>query len=129
MGLFDRILNSEEEKLQHNWKVLTTLDQLDEIVEASFEKPVGILKHSIRCGISSMIKWQLESNWDLGQEDLDFYYLDLINHRPISNRIAEKFDVIHQSPQLLLINEGTAVYSPSHHMISVNGLKKALGQI
>lgn len=128
MGLLDRILNSGEEKLQHNWKTLASIDQLDEIAQASYQKPVAILKHSIRCGISSMIKWQLESNWDLKVEDLDFYYLDLINHRNISNKIAEDFDVIHQSPQLILVKEGKATYTPSHHSISVQGLKNALTQ-
>lgn len=126
MGILDRILNSGEEKLKHNWKVLTTTDQLDEIIATSHEKPVGILKHSVRCGISSMIMWQLESNWDLNQDDLDFYYLDLINYRHISNKIAADFDVIHQSPQLILVKDGKAIYTPSHHSISIQGLKNAL---
>lgn len=129
MGLLDRMLHNQQENLQRGWKVLTTIDQLEEIVTASQQKPVGILKHSISCGISAMIKWQLESNWDLEPADLDFYYLDLINHRPVSNKIAEHFDVIHQSPQLLLIKEGKAVYTPSHHMISMQGLKKALSGV
>lgn len=126
MGLLDRILNNEEEKLQHGWKPLTRVEEMDEIVRTSYQKPVAILKHSIRCGISSMIKWQLESSWDIPAEDLAFYYLDLITHRAISNKIAEDFDVIHQSPQIILIKEGKAVYTPSHHGISLQGLKKAL---
>ena len=75
-----------------------------------------------------MIKWHLESNWDLNPEELDFYYLDLINYRHVSNKIADDFDVIHQSPQLILVKAGKAVYAPSHQSISVQGLKSALNK-
>jgi bacillithiol system protein YtxJ len=45
---------------------------------------------------------------------IQFYYLDLLNYRAISNAIAEKFSVYHESPQILLIKNGECNYDESH---------------
>lgn len=126
MSFLDRFRNSQKEEIHQDWKNLNELGQLDTIVKASFDKPVALFKHSISCGISAMAKYQLERDWDFEQDELDFYYLDLINHRPVSNKIAEQFGVIHQSPQIILLKNGKASYHTSHHAISVGDLKKAL---
>ena len=99
------------------WKTLEQLDQLTKIESHSHEKPVAIFKHSTRCGISSMAMEALEDGWAWTEEDLDFYFLDLIRHRDISNEIANRFGVIHQSPQLLLINSGQVEDKTSHHAV------------
>jgi bacillithiol system protein YtxJ len=52
----------------------------------------------------------------------DFYYLDLIQHRNLSNLIAEKFDVHHQSPQILIIKNGDCVFDESHGGINIQDL-------
>jgi bacillithiol system protein YtxJ len=61
-----------------------------------------------------MVKKSLEQQWRLSDEELPVYYLDLLAYRPISNRIADLFAVRHQSPQLILIRNGKAVYNASH---------------
>ena len=104
MGFLDRILAAEQADIHNDWKVLQEVHQLDSLISDSFNKPVVIFKHSIRCGTSAMAKFQLEQSWDFSAEDLDFYYLDLINHRKISNQIAEVLNVVHQSPQMCKIN-------------------------
>ncbi len=106
-----------------NWKQLEHPEQLEEIKEMSKSKPVAIFKHSIRCGVSSMVKSQLEREWNLSPEEVTFYYLDLITYRPISNQIEKDFDVVHQSPQLILIKNGEVVYHDSHYSISVDQVK------
>lgn len=95
-----------------NWKTLDNKDQINSIVEASGTTPQLIFKHSTRCMTSSMIKNRLYKN-EL-PEGIDFYYLDLIAHRDISNLIAEKFGVEHESPQVLLIKQGKCLYHESH---------------
>ncbi len=52
----------------------------------------------------------------------DFYLLDLLNHRDISNEIAERFSVIHASPQVLIIQEGQCVYDESHNAINMDDI-------
>lgn len=106
--------NTQQSKV--NWLPMCDLKQLDEAIEASFHQPVVIFKHSTRCGISRMVLKQFESEWTSGDKIVP-YFLDLLEHRPISNAIAERFDVLHQSPQLLLIAEGKCIYNASHSAI------------
>jgi bacillithiol system protein YtxJ len=124
MNLSDRI--RESESIFPEWKVLDQTGQLEQLQEASHRKPVVIFKHSTRCGISAHAKFRLEREWSFAPEDLDFYYLDLIAYRQVSNQVAETLQVTHQSPQLILLREGKAIYDSSHHMISVEELKKAM---
>ncbi|MEM8526251.1 MAG: bacillithiol system redox-active protein YtxJ [Bacteroidota bacterium] len=126
MGFLDRILSAQQAEVFGDWRVLNDLSQLDQIVKDSHDKPVVLFKHSIRCGTSSMIKHQLESGWDFSADDLDFYYLDLINYRAISNEIADRFGIVHQSPQIIVLKNGKATYDTSHHMISVEGIHSAV---
>lgn len=128
MSFLDNILQSRQSALPSAWKVLNEETQIDRIIEDSHQKPVAIFKHSIRCGTSAMAKFQLAENWDFSPEELDFYYLDLITYRPVSNRVTEVTDVRHQSPQVILLHKGQTIYNDSHHQISVEALKQALGQ-
>ncbi|MCI5081571.1 MAG: bacillithiol system redox-active protein YtxJ [Saprospiraceae bacterium] len=124
MGILDRFFkDSSKRDMETNWKQLEHPEQLEEIKEMSKSKPVAIFKHSIRCGVSSMVKSQLEREWNLSPEEVTFYYLDLITYRPISNQIEKDFGVVHQSPQLILIKNGEVVYHDSHYSISVDQVK------
>ncbi len=103
-----------------NWIDLNNEQQLHAIKELSVVKPQLIFKHSTRCGISSMAKSRLER---ANQPDsIDFYFLDLLKHRNISNKIAEDFSVHHQSPQVLLIKDGTCVYDESQSGITMDDI-------
>jgi len=129
MSIFNSIFgssesqNSSESKI--NWINLTDLGQLDEIVVASSEKPVVIFKHSTRCSVSRMALKQFENEFDL-EDKVDTYFLDLIEYRDISNEIARRFNVYHQSPQLLLVKGGKSVYDVSHSDIDARELKGKL---
>lgn len=126
MGFLDRVFSMQQKEIFDTWKVLEEEEQLNQIVKDSYTKPVVLFKHSIRCGTSAMVKNQLENDWDLEEGTLDFYYLDLINHRNISNLIAQKFNVVHQSPQIIILKEGKAIFDTSHQMISVEGIKNGI---
>ncbi len=95
-----------------NWIDLTHESQLASIVEASKAKPQLIFKHSTRCHISVTAKSRLDSVSH--NEEIDCYYLDLLNHRNISNKITEDFKVFHESPQVILIKDGECIYDESH---------------
>lgn len=95
-----------------NWIPLTTEAQIDEIREKSATRAQVIFKHSTRCGTSSLAKSRLEKN--AAPANMDFYYLDLITYRSLSNKIAEVFNVYHESPQVLLIKNGECIYDESH---------------
>ncbi|RBN50621.1 bacillithiol system redox-active protein YtxJ [Flavobacterium psychrolimnae] len=127
MSFFKNMFNSSEEKDSNenkiNWNELTDLGQLNEIIAASNEKPVAIFKHSTRCSVSRMALKQFENEFN-SSDKVTPYFLDLIAHRDISNEIATRFGVFHQSPQLILIKEGKAIYNVSHSDIDAEELGK-----
>lgn len=102
-----------------NWIPLTSDEQLELIKEKSAQTPQVIFKHSTRCSTSSMVLNRLER---ADAPAADFYYLDLLAYRPISNKIAEEFGVYHESPQVLVIRNGECVYDESHMAITMDEL-------
>jgi bacillithiol system protein YtxJ len=125
MSFFKNMFNSSEEKDSNenkiNWNELTDLGQLNIIIAASNEKPVAIFKHSTRCSVSRMALKQFENEFK-SSDKVTPYFLDLIAHRDISNEIANRFGVTHQSPQLILIKEEKAIYNVSHSDIDAEEL-------
>jgi len=100
-----------------NWIPLTSEDQLLEITTLSAERPQVIFKHSTSCSISSMALNRLERADT--SETVDFYLLDLIKYRPLSAQIADKFQVTHESPQVLVIKNGICTFDESHMGINM----------
>lgn len=109
-----------------NWIPLEDEKQLDEIISNSNKIPQVIFKHSTRCSVSSMAKNRLDKN--NAPNGINFYFLDLIKHRNLSNKIADYFEVRHQSPQVLVIINGKCVYNESHSGITFNEIEDAIMQ-
>lgn len=102
-----------------NWKKLTESTQIEEIKELSKTKPVLIFKHSTRCSVSSMSLDRLLRNWKTEDgEKVVPYFLDLIAFRGLSDQVEDVFGVPHESPQVLIIRDGKAVYDNSHFGIT-----------
>ncbi|PVW13533.1 bacillithiol system redox-active protein YtxJ [Marixanthomonas spongiae] len=128
MGILDMFKKSErdiakEEIVEIPWHMLSKMEQLDEIVEESKKQAVAIFKHSTRCGISRMVLKQFEKEYDLNENQLKLYFLDLLQNRDISTEIANRFKVHHESPQLIVLKGGKVVYHDSHQGIDANHLK------
>jgi bacillithiol system protein YtxJ len=104
-----------------NWIPLNDETQLDEILAASNNIPQVIFKHSTRCSISSMAKNRLDRK--NAPDGINFYLLDLIKYRSISNRIAEIFNVSHQSPQVLVVQNGKCIFNESHSGIDFDEIE------
>jgi len=103
-----------------HWIHLTGEEQLKQIISKSQLKPQVIFKHSTRCSISAVALQRLQK---VSQPlDIDFYFLDLLAYRSLSNKIAEVFRVPHESPQVLVIKDGECVYDESHMGISMHGI-------
>ena len=131
MGLFDKVFKSQrdiskDEIKEVPWHALTEREQIEKLESESKEKCVAIFKHSTRCGISRMVLNNFERNYDLKEEDHKIYFLDLLANRDISNLVAEKFNVRHESPQLIIVRNGEVVHHASHQSIEVESLKKHL---
>ncbi len=108
-----------------NWIILNSIDQLDQIAKASIVRPQLIFKHSTTCSISKMAFSRFERS--AAPDTIDFYYLDLLNFRNISSAIAEKFQVHHESPQVILIKNEACVYDESHYGIMMDEVIEQAG--
>lgn len=104
------------------WINLNSLSQLNEIEEKSKTKTQVIFKHSTRCGISRMVINQFVEAYDV-DANLDLYYLDLLSYRDVSNEVGYQFQVMHESPQLLIIKNGVTVAHASHGQINMINLE------
>ena len=111
-----------------SWLPLTQPEQLTDIVRESHEHPVLIFKHSTTCSISAAAKAKVERQWPEASlpADAAIYYLDLLRFRPLSGQIASEFGVEHQSPQLLLIQDGQVRYHASHMGIRLSEAGEAV---
>ena len=122
MGLFSGLFRKEEDNGKVEkvfpWIPLTSVDQLEEIEEKSKSKPQLIFKHSITCGISRMVIRTFTDTFELSEERVDVYYLDLHSYRGVSNEVGYKFQVMHQSPQVIIIKNGEVVAHDSHGSIT-----------
>ncbi|WP_228235801.1 bacillithiol system redox-active protein YtxJ [Allomuricauda sp. M10] len=119
MGIFDSVFGKKEkqEQKQLPWIELNDRTQLDMILEKSNQRAQVIYKHSSTCGISSMVLNMFTNSYDL-ETDCDLYFLTIQHHRDISNEIAHKFRVRHESPQMLIIKDGEVTFHTSHGAIA-----------
>lgn len=127
MGLFGNIFggnkngdaaDGNDNKKKIPWMPLREVDQLPEIKAKSDSRPQIIFKHSTTCGISRMVLNMFKKNLEIVGDRADLYFLDLHQNRNVSNQVASEFNVLHQSPQLLIIKNGEAVADASHGAIT-----------
>jgi bacillithiol system protein YtxJ len=110
-----------------NWIELKGLDQLEEIKVESAGKPVLIFKHSYRCSISNATLARLERHWNTQEmAHVKAYFLDLLSHRNISDQIADRFSVEHESPQIMVIQNGKSILHLSHFDINYEQIRAAV---
>ncbi len=128
MGIINKLFGSSSKestpKKELPWQALTRIEQLDALTEQSKRKPVVIFKHSTRCGTSSMALRQFERHYNVDNENIELYFLDLLAYRDISNEVAIRFQVLHQSPQIIIIKDGVTVYHASDYQIQAEDIER-----
>ena len=107
MALFGKLFNKEDKNQSKKERFL-------------------IFKHSTRCGISSMVIKQFENLFKEEHKNLKVYYLDLLNYRNISDEIGYTFQVMHQSPQIIVVKNEVTVLHASHYEITTINLSRFL---
>jgi bacillithiol system protein YtxJ len=101
------------------WMPITNEFELENALKESFEKPIAVFKHSERCSISRFAKRRLNREINaLKTNNFNFYIIDVVNFRPISLLLAEKVNVRHESPQLLIIEQGICLKNASHENVN-----------
>jgi bacillithiol system protein YtxJ len=126
MELINRLFGTSNEVIETNkfpWIPLTNSEQLEDIEMRSNKKVQVIFKYSSRCGINRIVMKEFEKAYESSEQDFDFYFLDILSFRSVSNTIATIFEVIHESPQVLVIKKGVVVAHASHSEINRLDLK------
>ena len=118
--------STNEQQKSSPWFTITKPEQINYLKELSAKNLVVIFKHSTRCGISSMVWNRFQNNAYLEHEDIKFFYLDLLSYRDISNEIANEFQVLHQSPQLIILRNQEVVHHSSHAAIDAGVLNELI---
>ena len=127
MGFLDSLFgnssddNNEKEAKFYSLELISQLEEIDAISET---KPVVIFKHSTRCSISRFALKQFDAEFNYDDSQIDWYLLDLLNHRDISNEIAHRYKVTHQSPQIIVIKNKKAIYHDSHDGIDASDIEQ-----
>lgn len=130
MGFLDKLFGSnaeeskEENKVEAKFYTLNDIKLLDEVDVISQTKPVVLFKHSTRCSISRFALKRFDAEFNYDEDKIDWYLLDLLNHRDISNEMAHRYKVEHQSPQIIVVRNGKAVFSSTHDGIDAKDLVK-----
>jgi bacillithiol system protein YtxJ len=74
-----------------------------------------------------IIRNMLERDWNKqAMSDIKTYFLNVIANRDLSSKAASEFNVVHQSPQAIIIYKGNSIYDSSHGRIRYEELCKVL---
>jgi bacillithiol system protein YtxJ len=103
---------------------LDSEEALDEVMLL----PMAVLyKHSTRCGTSVRALLEVE-RFSLGQPEIPVYGIDVIRQRGISDLVARRLDIGHESPQVILVRDGHATWHASHFRVTAAALAAAIAE-
>ncbi len=107
-------------------KELTRVDELDPILQATASAPAFLFKHSTTCPVSAGAHRQVQAYLEGADASAPPVYLvKVIESRPLSNEIASRLSFVHQSPQIILVDGGEAVWNASHGAITADSIRRA----
>jgi bacillithiol system protein YtxJ len=106
---------------------LEALEQLDRAIAESRQRPVLLFKHSYSCGVSAEALDELLAHLTDARADAHYAMVTVQTHREVSNAIAKKLGVRHETPQALLVRDGAVVWSASHFRVNAAALGRVLG--
>jgi bacillithiol system protein YtxJ len=102
---------------------IETVEQFTEVVRNN--EKIVVLKHSTTCPISQEAYDEFNSFVE-GNEDVAAYFLYVQDARSLSNYIAEHYDIKHESPQVLVIENNQVKWNASHWKITNKSLAEAV---
>lgn len=105
-----------------NFTHVESLNALDALFTESHRQPILLFKHSITCGISAGVYREVS------EVDADIHVITMQTGRDISNAVADKTGVRHQSPQAIVLVNGEAEYHASHYDITAGDIETVLQQ-
>ena len=110
----------------NQWNVLTEEQQVADVMKASNDMPQLVYKHSHTCGICHVAKERIEESFDEIKKCADMHFVNVKKSRTVSSAFAEKLGIRHESPQVLIIDQGECIWHQSHWSIKGDAISEAL---
>jgi bacillithiol system protein YtxJ len=105
---------------------LTHVDELEQVLAQSEEQPVLLFKHSYSCGVSAEALDELIEHLNERKDHVPVAMVTVQTHRDISNAVAARLGIRHETPQALLIRDRRVVWSASHFRVTSHSVRKAI---
>ena len=109
-----------------NIKELTNIDDLEEALKESNERPVLFFKHSTTCPISARAYREFRNHLSDADDRIGYRIVTVQTARPVSNEIAQRLNIRHETPQAILVKEGREVWNASHFSVTSTALEEAI---
>ena len=106
--------------MKANFKEINSTQQLDQLFEQSNEKPIVLFKHSLTCPISAGVHRDIEN------ADADINVVIMQDAKNVSDEIAKRTGIRHESPQAIILKDGKAVYHASHYDVTASDVESHL---
>jgi bacillithiol system protein YtxJ len=110
-------------------QLLSTLADLDAALARSADRPAVIFKHSPTCGTSAQAHESIAELLEGSPVEADWYVVPVQSSREVSNAIAARFGVRHESPQALIVDAGHLAWHGSHFRVTGAALQAALERL
>lgn len=111
---------------EEQWNILKSISETDEAFDQSKRRPQLFYKHSNRCGTCMFAKSEIEKSSEEIREHADMHFIDVIRSRGVSDYLAEKLNIRHESPQAILLIDGKVVWHDSHSAVKSNKILEKL---
>jgi bacillithiol system protein YtxJ len=105
---------------------LHDVQSLDAAFAESCERPVLLFKHSRFCGVSCEALDELQSHIDGGRAGVAYKMITVQTHRPLSDAVAQRLGLRHETPQAILLRDGKVIWNASHFRITAKQLDQAV---
>jgi bacillithiol system protein YtxJ len=106
---------------------LNDVQSLDAAIAESADRPVLLFKHSRYCGVSCEALDELQSHIDAqGEGTVAYRMITVQTHRPVSDAVAQRLGLRHETPQAILLRDGKVIWNASHFRITAAQLDQAL---
>ncbi len=115
--------------LREDLQEVHTVEELDDALEESNQRPVLFFKHSLTCPISARALNELQSYLERPDSRIDYKLITVQTAREVSDEAASKLGVTHRSPQAILVRDGRQVWNASHSEITASALDRAIRKV
>ena len=106
---------------------LQQIAELDQLLTESGNRPLLLFKHSYSCGISAEALDELTAHLDSAERGTARYAMVTVQtHRDVSNAVAAKLGIRHETPQALLVRDGQVVWAASHFRVTAQAVEAAI---